>query len=53
MLAGAIWRSPQRVQHWCEGLPRNRPLVVYCEMLGGLECLISPNVDDDRRSRRP
>jgi rhodanese-related sulfurtransferase len=30
LLAGAIWRSPQRVQHWCDGLPRNRPLVVYC-----------------------
>ena len=30
LLAGAIWRSPQRVQHWRDGLPRNRPLVVYC-----------------------
>lgn len=30
LLAGAIWRSPQRVQHWCNGLPRNQPLVVYC-----------------------
>jgi rhodanese-related sulfurtransferase len=30
LLAGAIWRSPQRVEHWRDGLPRNRPLVVYC-----------------------
>jgi len=30
LLAGAIWRSPQRVQHWRGDLPRNRPLVVYC-----------------------
>src|SRR5262249_20909975 len=30
LIAGAIWRSPQRVQHWREGLSSNRPLVVYC-----------------------
>jgi len=30
LLAGAIWRSPQRLQHWRDALPRNRPLVVYC-----------------------
>ncbi len=30
LLAGAIWRSPQRVQHWREGLLKERPVVVYC-----------------------
>jgi rhodanese-related sulfurtransferase len=30
LLAGAIWRSPQRVRHWRNALPSNQPLVVYC-----------------------
>jgi rhodanese-related sulfurtransferase len=30
LLAGAIWRSPHRVQQWRKGLPRNRQFVVYC-----------------------
>src|SRR5216683_6958583 len=30
LLAGAIRRSPQRVQEWGDALPRNRPVVVYC-----------------------
>jgi len=30
LLAGAIRRSPQRVQEWRDALPGNRPVVVYC-----------------------
>jgi rhodanese-related sulfurtransferase len=30
LLAGAIWRSPERVAQWAGDLPNGRPVVVYC-----------------------
>jgi rhodanese-related sulfurtransferase len=30
VVAGAIWRSPERVEQWRERLPRDRAVVAYC-----------------------
>jgi rhodanese-related sulfurtransferase len=30
LVAGAIWRSPERIEQWRDHLPRDRPVVVYC-----------------------
>lgn len=29
-LPGAQWRDPDRVADWCDTLPKDRPVVVYC-----------------------
>ena len=30
VLPGAQWRDPDRVADWCDAVPRDRPVVVYC-----------------------
>jgi rhodanese-related sulfurtransferase len=30
LVAGAIWRSPKQLEQWCDHLPRDRPVLVYC-----------------------
>ncbi len=29
-IPGAAWRDPEQVGDWSTGLPRDRPVVVYC-----------------------
>jgi len=30
LIAGAVRRSPEQVEHWCAALPKDRPVVAYC-----------------------
>ena len=30
LIAGAVWRDPERIDEWSEGLDPARPVIVYC-----------------------
>jgi rhodanese-related sulfurtransferase len=30
LISGAVWRDPERIDEWFEGLDPARPVVVYC-----------------------
>jgi rhodanese-related sulfurtransferase len=30
LIAGAVWRDPERIDEWFEGVDPARPVVVYC-----------------------
>lgn len=30
VLPGAQWRDPDRVADWCDSVPKDKPVVVYC-----------------------
>jgi Fe-Mn family superoxide dismutase len=30
VLPGAQWRDPDRVADWCDTVPKDKPVVVYC-----------------------
>ena len=30
VVAGAVWRDPERVHEWASALPKSQPVVVYC-----------------------